>query len=251
MPRVSTDNDPLYQGWVDNVKRLKKAKSNINRLINIEIKLSKTLPSGDIRQTDLEKISDLTKSAFLIYSSYTEANLLRLIHLPNSFESAEVKAIIKAKQNNIINGWFKAIQLASNKNNVSIVGGSTIAMCEQSLQGIINSYLRDPSLIRNKLAHGQWSTAYNRNCSSLNSNPMVEPNNLDIAKIDGWYLIFDKLAELLKQLIQSPNQGFAVQYSQLIQEINTIAIEVQSWNLITKRARLLKRGGIPQPVSQS
>lgn len=246
MSIVTTDTDPLYKGWVDNVKSLRKAKSNVVRLINREIKLSKTLPSGDIRPSDLDIISDLSKAAFLIYSSYTEANLLKLIHLPNSFNRQEVKTILRVKkEKNITMAWLKAINLASKKNNVSIVGGSSIATCEQSLKQIVNLSLKDPSEIRNKIVHGQWSTVYNSKFSLLNNDITSDVKNIDIAKIDGWYLIFDKLAELLKQLIQSPNKGFPVQYNKLINEINSLVTEVQSWNLMTKRDKLLRLGYIP------
>ncbi|HHW53354.1 MAG TPA: hypothetical protein GXX13_09310 [Acinetobacter towneri] len=246
MSFITTDTNPLYQGWVDNVKNLKKAKSNLVRLINRQIKLSKTLPSGDIRPCDLHIISNLSKSAFLIYSSYTEANLLKLIHLPNSFDKQEVEEILKVKKNkNIIEAWLKAINLASMKNNVSIVGVDSIETCERSLKEIVHLSLKDPSEIRNKIVHGQWSTVYNSRYLALNNTLTMEVENIDIAKIDGWYLIFDKLAELLKQLIQSPNKGFPVQYSRLIDEINNLVIETQSWNITTKRSKLLKLGPIP------
>jgi len=246
MSIVTIDNDVRYQGWVENVKHLKKSKTNIDRLINRQLKLSRLLPSGEIHPVDLEVISNLSKSAFLIYSSYTEANLLRLIHLPNAFTSNEVTCILHKKKSNIIDAWFEAIKIALSKNNVTLVGNITHANCLTSLKSIKKNYLKDPSEIRNKLIHGQWTIAYNSKYTSKNSDVTDKISSIDIAQINAWYKVFDKFSELLKQLIQSPNKGFSVQYSQIINEINSISRDTQTWNIYSKRVNLMKKGNIPE-----
>lgn len=243
---VILDSDIRFQGWVENVKNLKKSKVNIERIINRQLKVSKILPNGDLSPKDLEIISHLSKSSFLIYSSYTEANLLRLIHLPNAFTSNEVSDILKKKNDNIIEGWMKAIKLALNKNNVTLEGGITKDSCLILLRKIVKNYLQDPAEIRNKLAHGQWVTAYNRTYTSPNNSITTKIACIDASKIDAWYKIFDKFAELLKQLIQSPNKGFQAQCKRIIDDINNIAQDSVNWSIYTKRARLMKLGVISE-----
>lgn len=249
MSIVIIDNDIRYQGWVENVKDLKKSKTNIDRLINRQLKLSRLLPSGEIHPVDLEVISNLSKSAFLIYSSYTEANLLRLIHLPNAFTYNEVECILHKKKSNIIDAWFEAIKIALSKNNVTLVGNVTHVNCLISLKSIKKNYLKDPSEIRNKLIHGQWTIAYNSKYTRTHSDITNKIASIDIAQIDAWYKVFDKFSELLKQLIQSPNKGFPVQYTQIINEINSISIAAQTWNIYSKRVKLMKMGNIPKNIT--
>src|SRR5690606_22695234 len=98
--------------------------------------------SNEIELLDLEVIEYLTKSYFIIYSSYTEAMLLKLLYLPNSYTPDEVGNILDLKKNNIISAWLRAIDIALNKNTLPVNGVVTKEDCNRKLKSITEKYLK-------------------------------------------------------------------------------------------------------------
>lgn len=244
MKKVNDHNDPLYKGWVQNVKSLNRSRSNLKRIINRTLKASNPPDSNEIETLDLEVIEFLTKSYFIIYSSYTEAMLLKLLYLPNSYTQDEVSIVLNLKKNNVISAWLKAIEIALNKNTLPVNGGVTKEDCNERLRYITKKYLKEPSLLRNKLVHGQWSVAYKSNLLALDSAATTKISEVDYVKIDVWFQIFNMFADILIQLIQSPNKGFPSQYYSLIEKIELFAIKSQQWNLRSKKYELISKGPI-------
>jgi|GEM_PF-583016 len=244
MKKVNDHNDPLFRGWVKNVKSLNLSRSNLKRIINRILKASNPPDSNEIELLDLEVIEYLTKSYFIIYSSYTEAMLLKLLYLPNSYTPDEVGNILDLKKNNIISAWLRAIDIALNKNTLPVNGVVTKEDCNRKLKSITEKYLKEPSLLRNKLVHGQWSVAYNSKLLAIESDTTRKIAEIDYVKIDVWFQIFNMFADILTQLIQSPDKGFPSQYYTLIEKIELFAIKSQEWNLKSKKYELISKGPI-------
>jgi hypothetical protein len=57
----------------------------------------------------------------------------------------------------------------------------------QEIERLVKEHVVEPSLIRNKIAHGQWEIALNRNNSAVNPAITAAIQQLDIVVIDRWF----------------------------------------------------------------
>ena len=94
------------------------------------------------------------------------------------------------------------------------------------------------------MVHGQWSVAYNSKLLALDRATTTKISEIDYVKIEVWFQIFNMFADILTQLIQSPNKGFPSQYYTLIEKIELFAIKSQEWNLRSKKYELMSKGPI-------
>ena len=62
--------------------------------------------------------------------------------------------------------WKKCVELSLRK--VQGKSSGYIANTQKKIVTLIDSYVYDPSLLRNKIAHGQWNVALNSNNTKVN-----------------------------------------------------------------------------------
>lgn len=69
---------------------------------------------------------------------------------------------------------------------------------------------------RNKVAHGQWIVALNRENTAVNTKMTTELGELDTVVIWIWYRVHQHLSSIVEALIESPDRAFHRDYWQEI-----------------------------------
>lgn len=215
----------VFQAQVRNTRELDQAWKHLKRSINLDL-ISNNHTSARIH----------TKTLALIYCAWTEAVFSKLIHTPYGFDLDEIGQIKIAQRASIVNAWNKCIELALAK--VGRRDGSYIPNIRQRLQRLINEYIETPSLIRNKIAHGQWVCALNRENTSKNNELTFKIADLDIVKLDILKQAFQGTADIVEAMIESPERAFHRDYWPLLTKLEEQLQESQRHTLTEKIARL-------------
>lgn len=215
----------VFKAQVENVKELEHAWRQLKRSINSDL-IANDAPSARIH----------TKTLALVYCAWSEAVFSKLIHTPYGFELNEIEQIKTAQSSGIVNAWKKCIELASNK--IASRAGNYVPNIRQSLVRLLDSYITRPSLIRNKVAHGQWVVALNRDNTSRNNELTAQISDLDIVKLDILHQAFIGLSEIVEAMIESPNRAFPRDYWPIVTRIETQLSRTSKFTLADKVTRL-------------
>lgn len=221
---------PFYQAYVINVNDFKLAEQETRRSINKALKSNKDLT-----------VKVQTKIYALLYSTYSESCFMKMILTPFGFEQKYVDEILR--QENIQQKWLKCLDLAFIKFSES-QKGSEIPNKKLNLSRIIQKYIVSPSIIRNKIAHGQLTVALNRSTSNLNPDLTNELESLDFVTIYKWFKINEYLSKIIEDLIESPNVAHHNHYYSVYQELEKFIAKTESWNIESK----MKTNAMLKPV---
>ena len=213
----------LYKAYVNNVRGFLKTETEIRRTINASLKKNK--------QDSVERI---TKIYALLYSTFSEANFMKMILTPYGFSQDFVNQIIE--QNNIQNKWHKCIELAFHvyQTNWKPKKNSEIPNKIQELKEIVDRYVISPSVIRNKIAHGQINNALNSDQTKLNPDLTRELKELNQIQIYIWFQIQIKLTEIIEDLIESPEKMHLNTYHSKIQGLFQFINHTKKWDIDSK-----------------
>jgi hypothetical protein len=195
-------NDQLiiFKAQTDNVREIEDAWKHVQRTINQEY------IHGNLVSAFLH-----TKSLALVFCAWSEANFLKLVHTPHGFELDEIEQIKAIASIDIVQGWHKCLQLGLDR--VSKTPKSNyIPNIKQSVERIIDSYVHEPRLLRNKIAHGQWVIALNRGNSAINKDLTEQLKKIDIVKLNIWKDAYGGLSNIIEALIESPDGAFHRDY---------------------------------------
>lgn len=224
---TETEIYELYVLQSKNVRRLKQVQTSLVKDINFYIK-----------KKDNFQVEIKSKLLALLYCTLSEAQFIQIIHTPKGFTSNEIEDIKKAKNNNLENGWKTMIELAMDKvgdwkNNSDLLSRRT------SIWKIVTDYILEQSVIRNKIAHGQWQYALNRENTKENLELSAELNKLDVVSITKWFVIHQYLALIIRDLIQSPKIGFHNNYWTNLTNLEQYILTSNNWTFETKKQNLL------------
>ena len=147
-----------------------------------------------------------TKLYTITFSAWAEANFSKVVHTPYGFEPSEIQQINLAKTNGIASAWKKAVELGIR--HLDAQRGGFQPNTRQRLEQAIDTHVFDPSLLRNKLAHGQWIEALNRESVGISISITDVMSKLDVVKVDGWLACHKHLAAMVELLIESPKRAF-------------------------------------------
>jgi hypothetical protein len=226
MPDPSTL--PLYKAYVENVKEFSVAETDLRRLINRSLKSGNTLT-----------IRVQTKLYALLYSSYSEASFMKLILTPYGFRQEYLQQILI--QESIKEKWVKCIELAFNDFSV-FAKGSEIPNKMQNIIRIIEEYIIEPSLLRNKIAHGQLQIALNRKVSSLNIEMTTKLANLNFVTIYKWFEVHKHLTKIIEDLIESPTVAHYERYYEEFTRLESFLEKSSNWTIESKmQTKAMKR----------
>lgn len=238
-PIILMTKEEIFQIYIlqsRNVRKLGKIKKSLVREINHHLKKS------DEYQVDLR-----TKLLALLYCAWSEAQFIQIVHTPNSFSSSEIDNIkqVKDKQG-IVEGWNKMIEIALSK-----VGrwqkGSDLPNRKKKLLSIIKEYIQEPSQLRNKIAHGQWVVALNRENTAQNQELTQKLQTLDFVEITKWFKVHSFLGFIVRDLVQSPQKGFHNNYWTNLTELEMYLNRTKRWNTTSKKIELSRK---PSKISQ-
>lgn len=225
----------VYQAQTKNVQEIDKVRKQINRAINDALK-----------QNDKIAVQALTKTMALVFCAWVEANFSKVIHTPHGFSLDEIQQIKKIyKENGVEKGWEKCVELgtlkASKRKNSNYVPNIRL-----ELKRLIQQYIVEPSLLRNKIAHGQWTIALNRENTAQNRELTTSLETLDVVTISKWFKVHGHISQIVENLIESPNKAFHRDYWVEITELKEFIAKAENWSLDQKVDKLKKK---PAPVT--
>jgi hypothetical protein len=218
--------DKLFRAHTQNVRLILTARSQIKRAINSAIK-------GN--DGAAEKAHTLTYA--LLFCAWAEVNFQKLIHTPHGFTPDEIVRIQRASSN-VEAGWIECVRIGLCK--VFAPRSGFVPNAELKLRRLISDYVVTPSILRNKIAHGQWHTATNADLNQINQTITTELGNLDIVTIDRWFVVHEKLAKLIEHLVEM-KQGFPNAYWEMIVALEHSVEAESKKTMVQKRADLLKK----------
>lgn len=215
----------VFQSQTKNVRAMRTAMKHAHRNVN-----------ASLRARDSSSVSTYTKIYAVIFCAWAEANFSKLIHTPYGFDLDEIKQIKKVhKDNGIASGWKKAVELGMR--HLDAKRGSFTPNAKQLMFRLIDTHVFDPSLLRNKLAHGQWSVALNRENDAINVELTSKIADLDVVRLAAWCRTHELVAGQVETLIESPKKAFMRDWHQAVAaleaEIN--AAEAQTLGEHVKR----------------
>ncbi len=226
MPNPNTYE--FYQAYVTNVRDFLLAETEIRRIIN---RSSKTGKSTTVKVQ--------TKVYALLYSTFSEANFMKMILTPHGFDQNYYEEILR--QESIQEKWLKCLELAFIKFKTHSKG-SEVPNKILGLRKIIEKYVVDPSILRNKLAHGQLSIALNSKNTNLNPQATNQIQNLDFITVYKWFQINQMLCCIIEDLIESPEKAHYNQYYTKFQELEGFISRSKDWTLESKmQTKSMKR----------
>lgn len=218
MPEANTLE--LYKAYVENVNEFLIAEKQIKRIINRALKENKNI-----------NVSIQTKLYALLFSTYSESSFMKMIYTPYGFDQKYIQQILK--QESIHKKWFKTVELAFSKFS-AYSKNAEIPNKSKELKNIIQEYIIEPSIIRNKIAHGQIKIALNSKNTSLNNDLSNSLNNLDFVYISKLFEINKKLISIIEDLIESPNKAHHNHYYSKFQCLKEYIKKTENWNTQTK-----------------
>lgn len=210
-----------------NVRRLKQAQENLIKDINFYLK-----------KQDNFQVEIKTKLLALLYSALSEAQFIQIVHTPNGFTYSEIQTIKSKKP--LAEKWKTMVDLAMGRID-DWQSDSNLLNKRDKLHDIIKTYIEDPQELRNRIAHGQWIYALNTKLSKENEAISQRIRGLDVVKITIWAEVHQYLAFIVRDLVQSPNMAFNVNFITNLSKLDSFVAESQQWSLEKRILRLSKK----------
>jgi hypothetical protein len=220
----------VYKAQTKNVQEIDKVRKQINRAINDALK-----------RGDKVAVQALTKTMALVFCAWVEANFSKIIHTPYGFSLDEIQQIKKIyRENGVEKGWEKCVELgtlkASKRKNSNYLPNIRL-----ELRRLIQQYIVEPSLLRNKIAHGQWTIALNRENSAENKQLTDSLALLDVVTVSKWFKVHGHISQIVESLIESPSKTFHRDYWVEIAELEEFIVETENWSLEQKVNKLKQK----------
>ncbi|PKV46762.1 hypothetical protein CLU92_4192 [Janthinobacterium sp. 61] len=220
----------IFSAQTKNVRALNSAWTHLVRTIN------RDLVSGN--EVSLKTHTQLLG---LLYCSWAESIFLKLIHTPRGFDGGMINQIQKVKKDNgVFFAWLKCLELGLLKVPAANAAGD-IANIRQTLARLIKEYIEEPALLRNKMAHGQWEVALNRENTAINEDISRKIKDIDVVKLMALKSATEIVASCIELLIQSPHMHFRSSIKDVIWEHDQKLAEQSTWTLEEKIAQLKAR----------
>jgi len=210
----------IYKCSVSNVRELKKQRCNLKRLFN-----------KCICHNDKPSFDTLTKLYALLYSSFAETCFLKMLHTPYGFSDELINQVLS--QRNLEQQRIKCLELAFQGID-SEANKRDIQNKKQILTKHIQTYIIQPSEIRNKIAHGQWKVALNSKNSNKNDETTGKIADLDFVKIDILFELYEKTAQVLEDLIESPQKTHFRDFYLHITKLEELIEKTKEWTFESK-----------------
>ena len=117
----------------------------------------------------------------------------------------------------------------------------------QTVLALIKDYVANSSVVRNKIANGQWVEALNSDSSRV--NPQLSKRLSDLTTIELLKLKtgMEGLAAIIESLIESPGRTFNRDYPVIIARTQAALDAMAHWSLDEKVQRLKRKLSYFQP----
>ena len=218
---TKNDIQEIFSAQTINIRELERAWKHINRSINNYYAVNDNISA---------KIH--TNLLSLIYCAYAEATFSKLIHTPSCFTIGEISQIKSIGKSNIVHGWKKCIELALMR--IIGAGGSHKPNTKKKLLELTDKYIYNPSLLRNKIAHGQWEIALNRNNTKVNESITNSIQSINVVTLYRYKSAFQNLSKIIEDIIESPNKTHHRDYWTHIVNFEEQQKQMMKWTLENK-----------------
>lgn len=218
----------VFRAQTKNVKELERSWKHINRQLNAFL-----LTNNDVA------VEVNTKILALVYCALAEALFSKILHTPKGLALGDIQQVKTATKAGVKQGWIKCVELAMR--NVQGVKGNHGPNVRQRLERLIDEFIFDPSLLRNKLAHGQWCQALNRDNDAVNNDLTSELASLDAVVLYRRKDALQRLAAILEDIIESPNKAHHRDYWVHLDRYQEEQQKMVAWTMANKVRRLREK----------
>ncbi|WP_183020527.1 hypothetical protein [Delftia sp. UME58] len=216
----------VFRAQTKNVQELERTWKQVNRQLN-------ALLLGNNRVA----VEINTKILSLVYCAFAEAIFSKILHTPKGLSLSEIDQVKEvARSSGVKQGWVKCVELAVK--SVQGARGNHGSNVRQRLARLIDQFILDPSQLRNKLAHGQWCIALNRNNDAVNEQLTSELNSLNVVELYRKISALQCLAAILEDIIESPNKAHHRDYWVHLDKIESEQRKMATWTIAGKIAQL-------------
>jgi len=240
---LEADRLDVFAAQTENVKALEQAWRHINKSINA------AYTNGDLSSAEIH-----TKLLAQVYCAFAEAVFSKVIHTPDGLTVDEIHQVKTEGKRNIVEAWKKCVDLALRKVNGQKSGH--VQNTRQKINELIDAYVYDPSLLRNKIAHGQWKVALNSNNTKVNASITSKIQSITVVDLYRHKEAFQSLFRILEDIIESPNKAHYRDYWIHITQFEETQLDMACWTVANKIRDLKKkkeqfklRKGIPSDSS--
>lgn len=219
----------VFRAQTANVRELERSWKHVNRQLN-----------GLLLSNNHTAVHINTKLLALVYCALAEATFSKLIHTPKGLTLDEIEQVkIATRSDGVKSGWIKCVELGMR----SVQGAKSNhgPNVEQRLDRLIDQFIFDPSLLRNKLAHGQWSVALNRENDAVNVALTTELADIDVIELYRRKSALQSLAAIVEDIIESPNRAHHRDYWVHLDRFEQDQQEMANWTLAGKIAQLKEK----------
>jgi hypothetical protein len=225
------DRLAVFEAQTVNVRKLEQVQTHLTRSINLAFR------KGDRSSAEVH-----TRCLALVFCAWVEANFSKLIHTPHGFTLNEIEQI-KRKDGwarSIESAWQKTVELGLMRIKIS-PKSSYLSNRKQEILRLVQSHVVEPSLIRNKIAHGQWQVALNRENTAVAPDATQTIQNLNVVTLTRWFATHRYLALIVEALIESPNKAFHRDYWSYVTDLKQYLEKTAGWTLENKIDSLLRK----------
>ncbi|PMM16012.1 hypothetical protein BCT62_24905 [Vibrio splendidus] len=225
----------IFKAQTENVRELDKAWKHINRIIN------------EAYRSDNHTLASFqTRMLGLVFSAYAEATFSKLIHTPCCFTGEQVNQIKNEGRKDIISAWKKCIELGTDK--ITSNKSNHVPNIKKKILELLDLYIKEPSLVRNKVAHGQWKVSLNRDNNAVNQDMTTKIASLSVVDLYRYKAAFDSLSGIVEDIIESPNKAHWRFYWEHVTQFEQTQKEMATWTVEDKIESLKRKAGYHKVV---
>lgn len=172
-----------------------------------------------------------------------------MIHTPHGLTLDEIGQIKKSlNAEGVKSGWIKCAELAIRR--VDGDRSNYAPNVLRKLSSLIEEFIYDPSLLRNKLAHGQWSVALNRDNTAINAEITREIESCTVIDLYRREHSLERLSAIIEDMIESPNRAHRRDYWVHLTELEEGEREISKWTLERKVEQLQRKRAYSPPKAR-
>jgi hypothetical protein len=218
---LETDRIDVFAAQTKNVRALEQAWKHINKSLNA------AYSGGDTSSAEIQ-----TKILAQVYCAFAEAVFSKVIHTPDGLTLDEISQVKFQGKRNIVAAWKKCVEISLKK--VQGKSSGHVPNTQKKIFALIDEYIFDPSLLRNKIAHGQWCVALNSDNTKVNESFTAKINSINVVDLYRSKAAFQSLFRIVEDIIESPNKAHHRDYWIHITEFETKQQEMALWSVENK-----------------
>lgn len=219
----SADTLQIYRACVENFREIESGRLQFEKLLN-----------SVLRSRPQREIDKFTRIYSILFSSWAESRLLKLVYTPYGLSDSEIAEVLR--QSSVEEKWKKTVEIGLAKLDST---SGKVANYKKLIYLVISRYVTEPAKLRNKFAHGQWKTALNSSCDKINPDTTALIEVQSPIDVFNWFYFFGRISDLIEILIESPTKAFHHDYWMVFAEIKHQWEKRIEWTLEDK-IRLLK-----------